>query len=164
MTALHADFESLREGARFSTQGRTVTEADIVWFAAMSGDGHPQHVDAEWAGRSRFGERIAHGMLVLSYAAGLMPFDPERVVALRGLREIVFKRPVRIGDTIRVEGDIAGKRELDPEHGLVTCRWRILNQAGGLVARAIVEVVWRRSVPVGSANGPVPAISEPIPL
>ena len=164
MTALAAEFESLREGARFSTQGRTVTEADVVWFAAMTGDGHPQHLDAEWAGRGRFGGRIAHGLLVLSYAAGLVPFDPANVVALRGLRDIVFKRPVRIGDTIRVEGDVAGKRAIDPEHGLVTCRWRILNQSGDLVARATIEVVWRRSVPAESANGPAPALREPIPF
>ena len=56
--------------------------------------------------RSRFGERVAHGMLVLSYAVGLVPFDPERVVALRGLDSVTFKRPVLIGDTIRVRSRV----------------------------------------------------------
>ena len=85
-------------------RGRTVTEADVVAFAALTGDCHPQHTDAEWAASSPFGERIATGMLVLSCAGGLVPFDPERVVALRRVGDVVFKRPVRFGDTLRVSG------------------------------------------------------------
>jgi acyl dehydratase len=144
MTPFDRHFDELRDGERFATRGRTVSETDVVQFAALSGDMHPQHTDAEWAASSRFGERIAHGMLVLSYAVGLMPFDPERVAALRGVSDVVFKRPVRIGDTIRVEGEVAARRALDEAHGLVTCRWRILNQRDKLVARATVEAVWRR--------------------
>jgi 3-hydroxybutyryl-CoA dehydratase len=143
-TPLARDFDELELGERFVTQGRTVTESDIVTFAGLSGDTHPQHTYADWSARSRFGERIAHGMLVLSFAVGLMPFDPDRVVALRRVADAAFKRPVRIGDTIHVEGEVKDKTELDAEHGLVTCRWRILNGAGTLVARASVEVVWRR--------------------
>ena len=51
-----------------------------------------------------FGERVAHGMLVLSYAVVFVPIDPDRVVALRGVDEVAFKRPVKIGDTMRVKG------------------------------------------------------------
>ena len=155
MSPFDRHFEELREGERFATRGRTITETDVVQFAALSGDMHPQHTDAEWSAGSRFGERIAHGMLVLSYAVGLMPFDPERVVALRRVRDVVFKQPARIGDTIRVEGELADRRELDEGHGLVTCRWRILNQRGKLVAHATVEVVWRRE------QAPVPVEPEP---
>jgi 3-hydroxybutyryl-CoA dehydratase len=151
-------FDDVPVGERFATRGRTVTEADVVLFAGLSGDMHPQHVDAEWSAGSRFGERIAHGMLVLSYAVGLMPFDPERVVALRRVRDVVFKQPARIGDTIRVEGEVAERRELDEGHGLVTCRWRILNQGGKLVAIATVEVVWRRE----HAQAPVESDREPV--
>ena len=79
-------------------------------FAALTGDWHPQHADAEWAAASRFGSRVAHGMLVVSYAVGLVGFDPERVVALRGLDGVVFKRPVTIGDTIHVEGAVDAVR------------------------------------------------------
>ena len=158
---IQTDFDGIREGDRFATRGRTITEADVVWFAAMTGDGHPQHTDAEWAARSRFGERIAHGLLVLSYAGGLVPLDPERVVALRGLDGVVFKQPVRIGDTVRVEGEVAAKRELDAEHGLVTCRWRVVNQRERLVMRASVELVWRRDTP---ADEPLPAEAAPEPL
>lgn len=137
-------FDELREGERFATRGRTITESDVVGFAGLTGDMHPQHTDAEWSAGSRFGERIAHGMLVLSYAVGLMPFDPERVVAIRRVSDVVFKQPTRIGDTIRVEGELTDLRELDDGHGLVSCRWRIVNQRGKLVARATVDVVWRR--------------------
>src|SRR5919204_1085708 len=139
---LNEKLGELVDGAEFETRGRTITEGDLTSFSALTGGGHPQHSDAEWAARSRFSGRVAHGMLVLSYAVGLMPFDPERVVALRGLSDVAFKQPVRFGDTIRVEGEIADRRELDDGHGLVTCRWRIRNQRGKLVARATVEVVW----------------------
>lgn len=153
MTLFERDFDALAVGERFQTEGRTVAEADIASFAALTGDTHPQHVDAEWALGSRFGERIAHGLLVLSFAAGSMPFDPERVVALRRVGDAVFKQPVLIGDTVHVEGEVVDTRPIDDEHGLVTCRWRVVNQHGRLVLRASVELVWRRA-----------AVREPILL
>lgn len=130
-------------GAELTTRGRTIAEADLVSFSALTGDWHPQHADAEWAGRSRFGERVAHGMLVLSYAVGLVPFDPERVVALRGLQSATFKRPVRIGDTIRVHSRVEEVKALDAEHSAVTLGWRISNQDDQLVARVRVIALWR---------------------
>jgi acyl dehydratase len=144
MTWAAKDFDALNEGERFVTRGRTIGEADITSFATITGDTHPQHTDAEWAAGSRFGERIAHGLLVLSYAAGLVDFDPERVLALRRVGDAVFKQPVKIGDTVHVEGEIAGTRALDDEHGLVELRWKVLNQHDRLVLRTTVEVVWRR--------------------
>ena len=121
--------------------GRTITEADVVAFANLTGDHHPQHTDASWAARGPFGERIAHGMLVLAYAVGLVDFDPERIVALRRIEDVVFKRPVRIGDTIRV--DVALVRE-DDGRGIESYEWRVRNQDGKLVLRAIVEAVVAR--------------------
>jgi len=162
MSTLDRSFDELCEGDRFSTRGRTITEADVVLFAGLSGDTHPQHTDADWSARSRFGERIAHGMLLLSYAAGLVPFDPGRVVSLRRVEDAVFKQPARIGDTVHVEGELAARRELDDEHGLVTCRWRVINQHGKLVARASVEVVWRRDADPAAESQP--AESEPQPV
>jgi 3-hydroxybutyryl-CoA dehydratase len=136
-------FGDLRAGDRFSTAARTVQERDILHFADLTGDAHPQHVEPEWAAGSRFGEQIAHGLLVLSFALGLLPLDPERVVALRRVGDAVFKQPVKIGDTLRVEGEISRTRELDPEHGLVEARIRIVNQHGRMAVRASVELVWR---------------------
>ena len=111
-----------------STAGRTVAERDILDFAALTGDRHPQHTDPDWAAGSRFGEQIAHGLLVLSFAVGLLPLDPERVVALRRVGDAVFKQPVKIGDTVHVEGEIVRTREVDAEHGLVEARLRIVNR------------------------------------
>jgi 3-hydroxybutyryl-CoA dehydratase len=152
------DFGSLAGGERFTTRGRTVTETDIVSFATLTGDFHPQHSDAAWAEQSPFGERIAHGMLVLSYAIGLVPLDPERVMALRRVGDAVFKRPVRIGDTIHVEGRLDALEPLDPATGLVRTAWRIVNQRGELVARAQVEVIWRRE---GAEAPEAAAVEEP---
>jgi acyl dehydratase len=141
-------------GAELTTRGRTITETDLVSFSSLTGDWHPQHGDAEWAANGRFGERVAHGMLVLSYALGLMPFDPERVVALRGLDSVSFKRPVRIGDTIRLRSTVERVRELDAEHSLVTLGWRVINQEGRTVVRARVEALWRSAeAPPAELNG-----------
>jgi acyl dehydratase len=126
-------------------RARTITEADVVAFAALTGDHHPQHTDARFAAESPFGERIAHGMLVLSYAVGLVDFDPDRVQALRRIEDAVFKRPVRIGDTIHVEVALARP---DDGRGLESYEWRVVNQHGKLVARALVEALVRRDEPV----------------
>ena len=139
-----APYEQLAVGQHFASRGRTITEADVVGFAALTGDWHPQHADAEWAASSTFGERIAHGMLVMSFAVGLVPFDPDRVVALRRVGDAVFKRPVRLGDTIHVAGSVAALRDLDDATGLVTWSWRVLNQDGTAVCLARVDVLWRR--------------------
>ncbi|MGH2992057.1 MAG: MaoC/PaaZ C-terminal domain-containing protein [Solirubrobacterales bacterium] len=138
------DFDGLEAGAAFTTAGRTITESDLVSFAALTGDRHPLHTDARWAESSPFGERVAHGMLVLSYALGLVPFDPSRVIALRGVEGVVFKRPAHIGDTIRVEGQVESLEPLDAAAGLVTCGWKVLNERDETLARAKLKVVWRR--------------------
>ncbi len=151
------DFDSLRGDERFRSPARTITDGDIVSFAALTRDWHPQHTDAEWAAHSAFGERIAHGMLVLSYAVGLVPLDPDRIVALRRVDGVVFKRPVRIGDTIRVEGSVSRTEELDGRTGLVGCEWRIVNQDARLVARASVDVLWRRGPVHEQAAGRLPS-------
>lgn len=147
---LTRDFDDLVEGLTFETRGRTITEADVVSFAALTGDFHPQHVDADWAASSIFGERVAHGMLLASYAVGLVNLEPERVVALRRITSATFKAPVRLGDTIRVLGRIVRLLPLDDEHGLVGSSWRIVNQDDRPVVLLGVEVVWRRSVPAGT--------------
>ena len=159
---LSLPYDDLREGMGFTTRGRTMTEADVVAFAAQTGDWHPQHSDASWASDSLFGERIAHGLLVLSCAVGLLEFDPERVIALRRVRDVVFKRPVRLGDTIHVEVTVAGRSEVSDDAGLVALALRIVNQDGELVIRARTEVLWRRDAaaePAAAAAGefvPIP--------
>jgi acyl dehydratase len=154
--SLSRDFDRLEPGAGFRTQGRTITEADLVSFSALTGDHHPLHTDAEWAAESEWGGRIAHGMLLLSYCVGLVPLDPDHVLALRGFERVAFKRPVRIGDTIRVEGELESKKELDGLTGLVVFAWKVVNQRDEVVALAKVRVVWRRAAepaPASAAEG-----------
>ncbi len=145
-----AAYDDLRPGQAFVSRGRTITEADVVGFAALTGDWHPQHSDAVWAADSAFGERIAHGMLVISFAVGLVPLDPRRLVALRRLGDVVFKRPVRLGDTLRVSGRIAALSPGSDEAGLVTLGWSIHNQDSQLVCRARVEALWSRDRAAGA--------------
>ena len=144
---LALDFDDLSKGDSFVTRGRTVTEADVVSFACLTGDMHPQHTDAAWAAGSLFGERIAHGLLVVSFAFGLIPFDPERVVALRAVRDAVFKRPVALGDTIHAAARVERLSEVDGFSGLVSIRFEVVNQRSLTVARATVDVLWRRGDP-----------------
>src|SRR5258707_11829864 len=112
-------FERLAVGQRFRSGRRTVRDTDVIVFSALTGDWHPQHCDPGWAARSVFGERIAHGMLILSLAVGLVPLDPERVLALRRVGDVVFKRPVRLNDVIAVRGELTALRPLDAGTGLV---------------------------------------------
>jgi 3-hydroxybutyryl-CoA dehydratase len=134
--------------ADFVSRARTVTEADVVAFSALTGDWHPQHSDRVWAASSPFGERIAHGMLIVSMAVGLVAFDPEEVIALRRIKDVVFKRPVRLGDTIHVEGTETERHPLDGDNSLVTFNWRIVNQNGELVCRVVIEALCRQTLEV----------------
>lgn len=142
-------FDDLAVGQAFITRGRTVTESDIVSFAALSGDWHPLHTDAEWAANGPFGQRIAHGLLVVSIASGLVPFDPACVVALRRVGDATFKRPVFCGDTIHVQGQIQELAAVDADVGRVTLAWKIVNQEDVAVCRLRVDLLWRRYNPDG---------------
>jgi 3-hydroxybutyryl-CoA dehydratase len=137
-------FDRLSIGQRFATARRTVTDIEVTVFCALTGDWHPQHCDADWAARSPFGERIAHGMLTISLAVGLVPLDPELVLALRRVGDVVFKRPVYLNESIRVEGEISRLTPVDEQAGLVSFAWAVRNQDDALVCRAGVEVLWRR--------------------
>jgi acyl dehydratase len=152
-SALSAWFEDLGEGDSFATRGRTICESDLTSFSALTGDWHPQHADAEWAAAGPFGERIAHGMLLLSYSLGLAPIDPDRVIALRGLDSVRFKRPVRMGETIRVRGSVIGLRPLDESTGLVVMDWKVTGANDKVAARAELQALWRRRP---ASNGSAP--------
>ncbi|MTD44256.1 dehydratase [Conexibacter sp. W3-3-2] len=147
-------FDDLQEGASVPGRGRTVTEADVVAFATLTGDFHPQHVDEAWSADGPFGGRVAHGMLIASYAVGLLQLPFERIVALRRVKDLTFKRPVRLGDTIRAEATIEALRDLDDQAGMVTCRVKVLGAGGQLVARMAIEVLWRREQPVAAPEEP----------
>ena len=153
-TLFSRDFDALKVGETFESRRRTITESDIVGFSQLTGDWHPQHSDAVWAAQSPFHERIAHGMLILSYAIGLVQLEPARIVALRRLGSATFKAPVRIGDTIAVDGRISNLKSIDGELGLVETSWKIVNQDRRTVARMTIEVLWRRGRVVPGAPMP----------
>jgi 3-hydroxybutyryl-CoA dehydratase len=146
MTAAFAQrwFEDLRVGECHRTGGRTITEADVVGFAGVSGDFNPQHVDADWAASSIWGERIAHGALILSCALGSLAMQPERVLAVRGIDGVVFKRAVLLGDTIRTRATIRHLRDLGSDYGMVDVGVQTFEQRGHLAMRARVELLWRK--------------------
>lgn len=124
-------FEDSNVGDVVMSQGRTITEADIVNFGNVIGDFNPLHFDAEYMKKSMFGKRIAHGMLTLSFATGLGNLTGNNlgtVLAFKGLN-IEFKRPVFIGDTIRLKTTVTEKRESSRQPGgWITQKVEILNQ------------------------------------
>jgi acyl dehydratase len=140
-------FEDLEVGQEYLSPGRTVTEADIVLFAGLSGDYNVLHTDAEHMKSSLFGERIAHGLLVLSIQQGLLERAmPGRARELFAGLKWKFKGPVRIGDTLHVRARIAAKRDGDtPEWGRVTVERHVVNQLGEVVQEGETEhLVGRR--------------------
>ena len=103
MTSLY--FEDFSPGQRFESAGRTITEADLTFFAMLSGDWHPMHVDAEFARTTRFGERVVHGTFGIALATGMMHalgIFERSAIAMLDLREWRFEAPLRVGDTLRL--------------------------------------------------------------
>ncbi len=133
-------FEDFQVGHKLVTRARTVTEADIVNFASLSGDWYPLHTDIEYARKSSFGERIAHGMLVLSIASGLMPLTDWALVAFYGMDRVRFLKPTLIGDTIHVEAEVVECRKKE-KGGVVNFRQIIKNQRNEAVVSADFKVM-----------------------
>jgi 3-hydroxybutyryl-CoA dehydratase len=141
---IHGYFEDNTVGRRSVTRGRTVTEADVVGFAGLSGDWHPLHTDVDYATRGPFGERIAHGMLVLSIATGLAPLDPQTILAFYGIDRLRFVRPTMLGDTIHAETEIVEATPKDDSSGIIASEVRILNGANELIVIAVFRMLVRR--------------------
>ena len=120
-------FEDFREGLTIETGRRTITETDIVQFCMFSGDWYPLHSDAEFAESTAFGGRIAHGMLVLSVATGLIPLTDMAIIAFYGMDSVRFVNPVRIGDTLGVKLEVKDKRQKE-DSGLLTLKCEVRNQ------------------------------------
>ena len=142
-------FEDLSVGREFTSPGRTVTEADIVIFAGLSGDYNVLHTDAEHMKSSIFGERIAHGLLGLSIQQGLAARgEPAAAHGLLSALKWKFKGPIKIGDTVHVLSRIAGKKDgPDAGRGLVTVERRLVNQRGEVVQEGETEHVVERRKP-----------------
>ena len=108
-------FEDFFVGQKVNTVGRTVSEADIFNFAGLTGDFNEIHTNADFASKTQFGQRIAHGLLGLSLATGLIMrtgFLEGTVLAFREINEWKFVKPFFIGDTITAELEIAETKAL----------------------------------------------------
>jgi 3-hydroxybutyryl-CoA dehydratase len=106
--------EQFAAGFGFENTGRTIGEADVVGFAGLTGDWNPQHVNLDWTQRNtRFGERIAHGLLISSVAVGMIPLRLKRALGPMRAASAVYKRPVVLGDTIHISGRPLREDSLD---------------------------------------------------
>jgi 3-hydroxybutyryl-CoA dehydratase len=134
-------FEEFEVGHTITSPGRTITEADVVAFAALSGDWNGIHTDAVYAATQPFGQRVAHGLLGLSIAVALalrLGFLDDTVLAFRELIEWKFSLPIFIGDTIHMQATVSetkAVRRLKGGGGLVTLEVEILNQDNKVVQK-----------------------------
>lgn len=145
MVALY--YEDFQIGQTFVTKSRTVTEADIVNFAALSWDTNPLHTDREFAAKTVFGERIAHGMLGLVIHAGLsqmLGIMEGTLIAFLGMTWS-FQKPIRIGDTIHVIQKVKEIQETTKEdRGVITFDKELVNQKGEIVQKGTTTVLMAR--------------------
>ncbi|HEX9754440.1 MAG TPA: MaoC family dehydratase [Gemmatimonadales bacterium] len=117
---------------------RTITESDVVAFAGISGDFNPVHVDAEWAARTRFGGRVAHGMLSAGLISNVLGMRLPGAGAIYRSQTLRFTAPVRPGDTITARAEVV---ELVPAKRRVRLRTTCTNQDGETVVEGEATMV-----------------------
>jgi acyl dehydratase len=141
-------FEEFAVDEEIVSGTRTVTEDDVVNFAHLSGDFQPEHMNEEFARKGPVGERIAHGLLVLSMATGLLnqtgAFEGTSIAILE--TTVRFRKAVKFGDTIRAVQKIVGKKETrKTDRGVLTTRITVLNQDEQAILEAdLVILLYRR--------------------
>lgn len=145
MTALY--FDDYHVGQEFVTKARTITEADVVNFAAISWDTNPLHTDAEFARKSVFGERIAHGMLGIVVHSGLsqmLGIMEGTLLAFLGM-SWQFHIPIRLGDTVHVVQRVKEMHEgTKPDRGVLTFDKELVNQKGEIVQTGTTTVLLKK--------------------
>lgn len=128
--------EDYEVGERWVSPGRTLTEADITNYAGLTGDWHQIHTNVEYAKKSPFGERIAHGLLSLCIGSALLSrlgeyvVLPKTFIAFYGMDRLRFIVPAKIGDTLYCECEVVSVHMKDEKRGLLECRNVIKNQRG----------------------------------
>jgi len=140
-------YEDFEVGAEFTTTGRTIAESDILQFAALTGDWNQLHTDEEYAKRTPYGRRIAHGLLGLALMEGMKyrlgHVDGTAIASLGW--NVRFAKPLYIGDTVRVHVRITAMRETSKvDRGIVTEEVQLLNQHDEVVSDAEHLLMMRR--------------------
>jgi 3-hydroxybutyryl-CoA dehydratase len=136
-------FDDVEVGDTWVSPARTVTEGDVVSFACLTGDFNPLHVDRAFAESTPFGQPIAHGLLGLSFVAGLGSHAP-RMATLSFLRivEWSFVKPILFGDTVHVETEILAKEpRANGRRGVITWQRKLVNQRGEVVQEGRTETL-----------------------
>ena len=130
-------YEDLNVGDEHLSTGRTVTETDVISFAGLSGDFNNMHIDEEFAKKTVFGTRVAHGLCVLSIASGLWFTMPRlATVAFMGFEDWRFSGAVKFSDTIRITRKLAEKKEHKrPNMGFLTFEVNVHNQNEEIVQK-----------------------------
>lgn len=133
-------FEELEVGDRIQhALGRTITEADNVFFCALTMNTQPLHLNADFAAKSQFGRPIVNGLLTLSLAVGMTVLDLTEgtIVANLGYEDVSHPSPMFPGDTLYVESEVLDKRlsRTRPDRGIVRLRHTGRNQDGTVVVR-----------------------------
>jgi len=129
-------YDDLAVGDEFESPSRTISESDLFQFAGLTGDFNELHTSAVFAGKTQFGQRIAHGMLILSMANGLyVRLGLFKTSVFLGIENWKSTKPVLIGDTIRLLLKITDKRlTKNVKHGIVGMEYNVLNQKDEVVA------------------------------
>ncbi|MCS5719872.1 MaoC/PaaZ C-terminal domain-containing protein [Herbiconiux sp. CPCC 205763] len=138
-------FEDFQAGQTFVTPGKTVTETDVVMFAALTNDNNQLHTDAEFAAATRYGQRLVHGLYGASLALGLIArtgvFEGSSA-ALLGIDEWRFTAPVFIGDTLTCTVEILGLRLTSSgTTGVVERRLTLRNQRDEIVQSGRMDML-----------------------
>ena len=129
-------YEQVEVGDTWRSPARTITEADVVHFAGMTGDFNPLHIDHNFARSTPFGRPIAHGLLGLSLVAGLGSNSPSMcTAAFIRIVDWQFLHPIYIGDTLHVETQVQEKQLRGRRHGLVVWLRKLVNQDNGVVVQ-----------------------------
>lgn len=140
-------FEALQVGTCWRSPGRTITEADIVQFAGLTGDYDPLHVDHEYARSTMYRRPIAHGLLGLSFLTGLSSRSPwVKTVAFTEIREWKFVKPMFVGDTVHAITEVVEKRPRGRRSGTVVWHRRLVNQNDVIVQEGIFETLVAKEV------------------
>lgn len=138
----------LLEGRPYRTPGRTITEAHLVGFSAITGDWHQPYADAEWAASHGPGARVAQEMLIIATAAPMVPLDISRLIAARKA-DIAWHRPALVGDTMSIEGRFVESTPAGPDMVQEFYEFWTLNQRGEPLASLKLSLVMQDPASLG---------------